>query len=86
MAKGDFREKIQKAMEIPVELLSSYPRITLLGNESVFIENYQSIVEYEKTLIRISNNVIVYGSDLNVEEITSDEMLIVGKIKSIEFE
>lgn len=76
MGKNQFREKIQKAMEIPVELLSHFPRITILGNESVFIENYQSIVEYEKTLIRISNNVVVYGSDLNVEEITSDELLI----------
>ena len=79
MGKNNFREKIQKAMEIPVELLNHFPRITLLGNESVFIENYQSIVEYEKTLIRISNNVVVYGSDLNVEEITSDELLIKRK-------
>lgn len=79
MSKGDFREKIQRAMEIPVELLKGYPRITAIGNESIFLENYQSIVEYEKNLIRISNNVIIYGSDLNVEEITSDEMLICRK-------
>lgn len=81
MAKGSLRDRIERALEIPVELLHGYPRITLLGNESVFIENYQSIVEYEKTLIRISNNAVIYGMDLNIEEITSDEMLICRKNK-----
>lgn len=86
MGKSDFREKIQKALEIPVELLKNYPRITALGNESIFIENYKAIIEYEKNLIRISNNVAVYGDELNVEQITADDILIAGKIKSIEFE
>lgn len=86
MGKGEFREKIQKALEIPVELLKNYPRVTTLGNESVFIENYKAIIEYEKNVVRISNNVAVYGSELNVEQITADDILIVGKIKSIEFE
>ena len=86
MSKNDFREKIQKAMELPTELLKSFPRVTMLGNEAVFIENYKSIVEYEKMLIRTSNNICVYGDDLNVEELTADEMLISGIIKSIEYE
>lgn len=86
MGKNGFREKLEKALEMPIELLNNYPRITVLGKESVFIENYKAIIEYEENLIRISNNVSIYGKELNVEEITADDMLVSGKIKSIEFE
>lgn len=86
MGKNDFREKLEKALEMPIELLNNYPRITVLGKESVFIENYKAIIEYEENLIRISNNVSIYGKELNVEEITADDMLVSGKIKTIEFE
>lgn len=86
MGKNDFREKLEKALEMPVELLNNYPRITVLGNESVFIENYKAILDYEENLIRVSNNISIYGEKLNVAEITADDMLVSGKIKSIEFE
>ena len=86
MGKNGFREKLEKALEMPIELLNNYPRITVLGKGSVFIENYKAIVEYEENLIRISNNVSIYGKELNVEEITVDDMLVSGKIKTIEFE
>lgn len=86
MGKNGFREKLEKALEMPIELLNNYPRITVLGKESVFIENYKAIIEYEENLIRISNNVSICGKELNVEEITADDMLVSGKIKTIEFE
>lgn len=86
MGKNGFRERLEKALEMPIELLNNYPRITVLGKESVFIENYKAIIEYEENLIRISNNVSIYGKELNVEEITADDMLVSGKIKTIEFE
>ena len=86
MEKNGFRERLEKALEMPIELLNNYPRITVLGKESVFIENYKAIIEYEENLIRISNNVSIYGKELNVEEITADDILVSGKIKTIEFE
>lgn len=84
--KKDLKENIQKALEMPVELLKNYPRMTVIGDENVFIENYKSITEYEQNVIRLSNNITVYGTDLNVSEITADDILIVGKIKTIEFD
>lgn len=86
MEKNGFREKLEKALEMPIELLNNYPRITVLGKDSIFIENYKAITEYEENLIRISNNVSIYGKKLNVEEITADDMLISGEVKTIEFE
>jgi sporulation protein YqfC len=49
------------------------------------VENYKAIIEYEKDLIRLNNNVSILGENLNIAEITSDEIIVNGKIKSIEF-
>ena len=80
------REKLCNVMEIPKELLKSYSRITAIGNEDVWIENYKSILEYDDNLIRLGNNICIYGQGLKVEEITADDILIIGKISNIEFE
>ncbi len=80
------REKLRNVMEIPRELLKNYSRITAIGNEDVWIENYKSILEYDDNLIRLGNNICIYGQGLKVEEITADDILIIGKISNIEFE
>ncbi len=80
------REKMQEALELPKELLKEYSRMTILGGEDVWIENYQSMMEYNDNYIRFSNHIAIYGDDLKVEEICEDDVLIVGKIKQIEFE
>ena len=81
-----FKEKFREAMELPKELLQNYARITILGAEDVWIENYQGIMEYHENLIRFGNNISIYGNRLSVEEITREDILLVGEIKSIEFE
>lgn len=80
------RQKFQAAMEIPKELLKDYSRVTVIGGEDVWIENYKGIIEYSEEMIRLSNNIIIYGQSLSVEEISSEDILIIGKIKNIEFE
>lgn len=80
------KQKFQTAMEIPRELLKNYSRVTIIGGEDIWIENYKSILEYSDDIIRFSNNICIYGQNLSVEEINSEDILIIGKIKNIEFE
>lgn len=84
--KKKIRQKFQDAMEIPKELLKEYSRVTIIGAEDIWIENYKGILEYSEDMIRLSNNICIYGQNLSVEEITSEDILIIGKIKNIEFE
>lgn len=80
------KEKFNEILELPKELLFNVPRMVVLGNEQVLIENYSGIVEYEDNLIRLSNNINIYGMNLVVDEITAEDIMIVGKISSIEFD
>ncbi len=52
----------------------------------MWIENYQSILDYNSNLIRMSNNICIYGQDLSVEEISEEDILVIGKIQMVEFE
>ncbi len=80
------REKLGMILDMPLDMIKDCSRMTVIGNESILIENYKGIIEYEENLIRLSNNINVLGCDLNIEEITDDDILITGKVKTIEFE
>ena len=84
--KRDIKNKIQEAFELPAEMLCGTYRLTAVGNNSLTLENYKSIVEYEANIIRFSNGICIMGDKLNVTEITADEIIIGGTIKNIEFE
>lgn len=80
------KEKFLDMMELPKELLKDASRITLLGNEDILIENYKGIIEYEENIIRLNNGINIFGTNLNVEEITDVDIFITGKINNVEFE
>lgn len=82
----ELKNKLQFAFEIPAEMLGNTYRIICTGNNSIIIENYKSIIEYETHIIRVSCGVSILGDKLNVLEISSDEIIINGIIKNIEFE
>lgn len=84
--KKTAREKFGEMLDMPVDIVKDYYRMTVIGNESVLLENHRGIMEYEENVIRFNNNVNVFGSDLKIEEITDDDILITGSIKNIEFE
>lgn len=84
--KKSAREKFGEMLDMPVDIVKDYYRMTVIGNESVLLENHRGIMEYEENVIRFNNNVNVFGSDLKIEEITDDDILITGSIKNIEFE
>ncbi|MBR2744619.1 MAG: YabP/YqfC family sporulation protein [Clostridia bacterium] len=81
--------RINRALEIPEEVVSSVPKITALGFEKLMIENYKSILEYQDFFIRISTCIGIIninGFDLKMNEMTSDDIVVEGKIDSLDFE
>ena len=82
-------KKLDDILEIPVELSTNIPKVTILGFERMLIENYKGILEYQDYFVRINTHIGILninGFNLNLEEMTSDDLLITGKIESIDFE
>jgi len=82
-------DKVNKILEIPREVLGHTPKITIIGFDEVIIENFKGILEYEDFYAKISTyigSVNINGYDLKLTQITEDDVLVCGKIKSLDFE
>ena len=81
--------KISKMLEIPEEVCSNIPKITITGFNELILENYKGILEYEEFFSSISTYigiVNINGFNLNLEKMTNDDIKITGKIENIEIE
>ena len=83
------QNKINNLLEIPQEVSSNIPKVTITGFEQILIENYKTILEYQDFYIRLSTEIGILninGFGLDLKEMTSDDLLIAGKIDSIDLE
>lgn len=81
-------EKITHFLELPKEIIYNLPKITLIGNLQVLIENHRGIIEYSAGKIRISVNtgeIEVLGKDLAICNITRDEICLDGDISGLQY-
>ena len=81
--------KLNKLLELPDELISNEPKITLVSFNKCLIENYKAILEYQEFYIRLSTYigiVNINGFNMQLNEMTNEDLLIEGKIESIDFE
>lgn len=83
------REKVADAIELPKEIALSLPKVTLLAQKEVTIENYKGIIELGTEKIRLYTGagiLCLSGSDLDISAITDEDISIFGIIRKIEFE
>ena len=81
-------QKIVKSLDIPEDIIFDIPRILMLSNSEIRIENYKSILEYESEKITLSSkNLIIElrGENLNISIITDEEISISGNILAVNF-
>lgn len=82
-------KKIDKLLEIPTEVYTNQPKITIIGFDELIIENFKGILEYEEYYVRIKTHIGIInlnGYGFNLENMSNDDIKVKGKIESIEFE
>ena len=87
--KKQRKNRMDKMLEIPKEVYSNIPKLSVTGFEEMVIENYKGILEYEEFFVRISTHIgliNINGYNLNLETMTNDDIKVTGKIESIEIE
>lgn len=82
-------KSVSKFLEIPREVISNVPKITVTGFDEVLIENFKGILEYEDYFTRISTsigNININGFNLKLNQMTDDDILVSGRIENLDFE
>ena len=81
------KKKIELNQSPLASLLSAF-RFEMCGNKEVIIEGCQGILIYDENLIKIKVKkmlVSFFGRNLSVKCLTSDSLIILGFITSVEF-
>lgn len=83
------RNKLERLLELPVEVTTNIPKITLIGFDQLMIENYMGVIEYEEYLVKINSSIgiiIIEGNKMNLNQINENDVLISGVISKIYLE
>ena len=89
MKRKNKASKLDMILNIPQEVSTNNPKLTVIGFEQLYIENHKGILEYQDFFIRLNTHIGIIninGFNLKLDEMTTDDILVTGKIDSIDFE
>lgn len=87
--KKRWPENLADFFELPKELLFNLPRVTLVGNIQLYLENYGGIIEYSAELLRLKirgGEIVIKGKNLAIKHFVGEEIFIEGEINSLEYQ
>ena len=83
------KKKLNQILDMPREINKVDSKITVVSFDEILIENYRGILEYEEFFIKVQTeigSININGFSLELEQIKEDDILIKGKINSIDLE
>lgn len=82
-------EKFAERFELPQDALLNTARLTLSGRKGLLIENHSGILCYESDIVVVdcgNMKAILHGDGLELAAMDSSDMLLYGRILSLELE
>ena len=79
---------LNRILEVPKEISTNEPKITIAGFKKMLIENYKVILEYQDIYIRVKTYigiVNINGFNLKLGEMTSDDIVKTGDVETVDF-
>jgi len=79
---GSRLSKITAFLEMPEEVMSDKPRITILGFDELVIENYKNILEYDEIFIKVNTfigAINISGLGLKLIQMNKDDIMVKRK-------
>jgi len=80
-------ERAAGLLDLPADALAGLPRLELVGDNELRIENHRGILAYGHEEIHVSGGVFllkITGCDLELRAMTGLELLITGHIQNIQ--
>ena len=80
-------ERTAEALDLPADALAGLPRLELVGDGELRMENHRGILAYGKEEIHVSGGKIiakVRGRGLELRSMNASELLITGEIAGVD--
>lgn len=84
----EVKTTVSEMFELPKDIMLNLPRISMIGNNQMLVENHRGVIEYTPQKIRLNSSIGVIrieGQDMDLKNIAADDVMITGVIKLVEF-
>ena len=82
-------ERTAQALDLPADAVAGLPRVELVGDKELRMENHRGILAYGQSEIIVSGGKLIAkikGEGLELRAMTGEELLITGTVLSVELE
>lgn len=82
-------EELADRLDIPEDLLHPASKLTVTAGRRVLVENHRGVLEYgrERILVKLARGRLsVEGSELRLVAMNREELLIAGRVRTVEWE
>ncbi|HZG60562.1 MAG TPA: sporulation protein YqfC [Anoxybacillus sp.] len=84
--RRQMRNWLTNKMELPADILMDLPRITMIGQIHIYIENHRGLLSFSDKEIRLllkQGQLLVKGESFVIKTILPEEILLEGKISQV---
>lgn len=89
MKKARLAEELAERLDLPQDALFGSGKLTVVAGRRAYVENHGGILEYGTERIAVSldrGKVIINGTELELVAMSGRELVIRGRLKSVEWE
>ena len=82
------KNRILEKIDLPKDVVMDLPKITIIGNNEITIENHEGIESFEDECIKIKTNngiIKIEGQNFEILYIASETIVLSGKFKSVDY-
>ncbi len=75
-------------MQLPADVMMDLPRITMVGQLHIYIENHQGVLRFSNQELRLllkQGQLLIKGNGFVLKTILPEELLLEGKIDQVMF-
>ncbi|MCA1039072.1 sporulation protein YqfC [Bacillus infantis] len=82
------RSWMTNQMELPQDVMMDLPRITMIGQIHIYIENHRGLIAFSDKELRLllkQGQLLIKGSTFVIKTILPEEILLEGKIDHVQY-
>ncbi|MGN0145393.1 MAG: sporulation protein YqfC [Clostridium sp.] len=83
------KEKILSKLDFPSDIIMDLPKIIVIGNREITIENHKGIIAFENSMVKINSRegiITIKGRNFEILFIGETSMTISGIFEGISYE
>lgn len=82
------KQLMTKTMDLPQDVMMDLPRITMIGQLHIYIENHRGLLAFTESEVRLmlkNGQLLIKGNAFVIKTILPEEIMLEGKIDKVYF-